>query len=651
MARIAMIRARRRDGQGMTVAAGDDPPQDAAVALALVFGLVWAGAAALIVALLATARIGSEAGGGGVDALAALRAWGFAAALMLAAPLTRRLRPGWDGVGAALVGGGLCLALVLAADLARLMDLLVAGVVLAGLAAIRGRPSPSRGAVVLAAGLGALGAVAHALRLAQAGYAHALATEQALLGGLHHDALFHAAIVASLGLGGTPSVGLDGWAPVAYHAASHRLVAGLAAWTGLTPLQGYSLFTPTLGLPVLLFLMGLFAAEAPGRVLRRPAAVLGAVALAVAVGAAQLGSFWLSESHMVGLWAALAALRLMARAPSPTPFGTAAALGTLAALTLAAGLAKVSAGAVLGCGVAAFAVMRASTVAGAAAGALAGLGAAAAATALTRESAAAAGDALGLFDVWRRFDDEAATHLALTAVILALVVRGVRRRDGEAPFAAAVGGMAAAALAALSLLRLPAGAGFYFGDVGLWAGLALVARGALQLERFAPPPRVATGVAAAALAAGLLGHEATLEAPRKLADLRAMAASGAVGATPFGRIAAAVARDPRIDGVSVAPDVTAFWSTHRVCWAAGMITPATARRPMLEGLPPPGSGCAITPYYGFADYDPAVSTARAHDAASLCAAASARGMARVLRLTGDGALSVTDCALSGDGPS
>lgn len=133
------------------------------------------------------------------------------------------------------------------------------------------------------------------------GYAHLFADVAAYNGTLHRDTLFHAAIINMLAHFSTPSTGLDGVQPLAYHVGVHRWLAGSQ---GLAP--GHAPMLLAIGMQVALLPAVFFAwALAISLLLRRPIGLLFLLGLAfgslLTLGCFVWDPYLLSESYAFSL--------------------------------------------------------------------------------------------------------------------------------------------------------------------------------------------------------------------------------------------------------------------------------------------------------------------------------------------------------------
>lgn len=133
-------------------------------------------------------------------------------------------------------------------------------------------------------------------------------------GSLNMDSLFHAAIAAMYKNYGIPSLGLDGLVPVGYHTLSHKVMAGLATFSGLDVLATYAHLSFVLGPMLLAFsLAGVAVQVKPklsfGFALTSVALMMVTVpSLLVFREAAFWDSYLASESYLLSLVMFVAAL-------------------------------------------------------------------------------------------------------------------------------------------------------------------------------------------------------------------------------------------------------------------------------------------------------------------------------------------------------
>ena len=230
--------------------------------------------------------------------------------------------------------------------------------------------------------------------------------------------------------------------------------------------------------------------------------------------------------------------------------------------------------------------------------------------------------------------------------IVVLLVPGVwvwTRNDGERRVQVEVlGVLALGSLVAGLVLRLGAGAAYYFLNVGVWMAIVIAAGGFLlpRLAAASWQPAM-TAVMIALVAAVILSSSdkrqagsrlialaSTIDArvqdlngvtpvsssapPRLFAflspgdSIRSGIADG-IRHTPGGRLdqrlIAAATGEVRVDAVYVPPADTAFWRMQKLCTAAPFFVPALSSLPMVLGLPPDKAECPVSAEtgYGFSD--------------------------------------------------
>lgn len=481
-----------------------------------------------------------------------------------------------------------------------------------------------------------------------------LGPEQAMLGLLHVDTLFHVALAKLLDGYGVVTLGMDGPVPTIYHVLSHRVIAGYGNWTDADLLVGYGVFQSAIAVPVMLGLLLQAAAqlfhENPRGMLAPPAAVLSIHLWLAFGGVVMWHSYYGSESYALSLWFMIYALLLLQRITIETTQTKAIALHFAVALCIAlAALAKISVGAVLACGVAAGLAAQSSfrplgLIRACAFGLLPAL------AVYWTQPVAADGDEplFKLFDFFRYA--EPATY----ALLFAGVISFLSYRHWPADRSRQVLGFALltgvyAGLCSSYLLNLPAGAHFYFSDPGSWMGLLVIPLLGLAPKWLLRRPESAQIVWAVVLLTVLLAlHDRKLRGVAMLTSItettRNRSADAAMGATVLthtrlGQIWSEFS-DPGIafDAVHVSAEYLDFWNGHSRCWASSFVFPALFGRPMMAGLPPEGAECDITPYYGFSVYDLEMSRAVPDITPDrICMRAQQHGFQNILWVSADNA--------------
>jgi hypothetical protein len=506
-----------------------------------------------------------------------------------------------------------------------LVTALVAAGVVAGLSGlVRNRDLPARdlaAALVLGGLLGAM----HLMLLVRMGYAHPLAMEAALHGLQHRDTLFHAAIVSSLRAGEAASLSLDGTVPISYHVFSHRIVAALADWLSVPSLNAYSLFVPILSGPVLVgtFLWSAGLLVAPPRQELGPArAQAGLTGLVLLAGVAGASNMWASESFMVGLWAVVGAAAAMHAATLPRSRW---AVLLLPAFVVIAGMAKISVGAVLACGVAAFVAHHGRWRIPALLGAVVAGPVPFLALSLSEgPDAPSDGGLISPFAFLFGMPESAVLLLLFAVVLTVAAFRAWPEDRARRSIAFGLGATLLSGVCAAFLVDLPAGAQLYFINPGIVAGMLLVpALGLAPRWMLRGPARRTAGLVAAGVVVVILVEAQPLEGLARLRDL-----SASLDAPP--PLAPMMTAAASADAVHFAAGSSAVWQLSSVCWTSAFAVQAIAGKPLLMGLPSERNGCAPSPYYGFADYDPSRSAARPLDDGALCTAARQRGYDRIL---------------------
>lgn len=506
-------------------------------------------------------------------------------------------------------------------------------------------------AVTAGAGLGA----AYFLIVNTKGYANVLSLEQTLVGLQHRDTLYHAAMAAMIANYGVASTGLDGLMYVPYHILSHVLIGLAGRWMGVAPIESYYLVPHIVLVPLLLF-----ALSAATLWLWRPRCVTAAGPLAVLVPVGLLGvveigdwaSYLVSESYCLALIVLLLALPLlleMMERPHDTRGLMRCATVGLAGLALF--LAKNSVGAIF-LAAAAFALVRTR---GVQVGTLVKLGLPLAIPAglgilATYQTAYTHWSLIKPLHFFTTFPKVAYINLAAIGLVLLPAYMLWRYADTTRRYAIELLALLAAAGLSIGLLvRIDAGAAYYFLNVGTWMAIALAA-GVLIIPWFAERMAPALSVGAAGLMAigafvaqpqlrdsgpefrvllsqigaraevpGAQSAEAspsglwaTLFSPTDPQRARvAAAAQRSVGGEMIRALGRARARSWHDRVVYVPPNNRRFWGLHEVCTAQPFTVPATIATPMIHGLPPDETACPLVQHQGYG-YDFYPKTARSH---------------------------------------
>lgn len=571
-------------------------------------------------------------------------------------PATGLMR--WSLVGVTLSLGLVILpplraAILLVAGMAAIVlfagrfgGLILDGAVIAGLAAVAAAglsrlEFPPPGQVVMA-GVAALVLSAFtALGLYGRLYANPLAVEMALAGLLHHDTLFHAALVQSLNAIGETSVALDGYVPLAYHDFSHRVIGALAGWGGLSPLQAYGHVLPLVGHPLLFAsVIAMWRAVCPAGF-----SVwnwLTPLAIAAILANVDWGSYLVSESYLFSLVFLCMAVALVA------PPRSSVALGLVAVLVALASLSKISVGAVLACFVVAAVFLRAPSLRSAAAALLAGAMPFLAVFFSNRIDEGASEPILGLFAFFDAAPEQAVFHLiwAIGVTVYAMRAWPGDRETRALSLSLLVGVWAG--ICSASIVNLPAGAAYYFMNVSFWLGLAAIGA-CFHAARYRPARFAGTGsrnggrLTWAVLVLGCVGQVVSEGWPASFRDISAEIAAldesrlSGDAAYPVVRVFDAIAAHDGFDAVFISPGLDGYWSSFRTpCLGPSLAAAAFTEHPLMMGLAP--EPCVLTPYYGLASYR--AETSRARDLGrpdEICAEAGIRGFQRVLVIDRDGA--------------
>jgi hypothetical protein len=512
------------------------------------------------------------------------------------------------------------------------------------------------------------------------GYAHLFVPEAALLGTAHHDTLYHSAVASMLTKFGAISAGLDGPVPHIYHAMSHLWLGGLASWLEVPTIHVYYIGPQVVGAPLLIFALAVatFSLWQPSQAKSPLLLVLLPVALLFVVDAWDWYAYLDSESYLFSLSLFLLTLPLvfeLANRKSASVSILSAVTAVLAcALTVAT---KVSVGTILAAALA-FAIAR-PLLDQLSLRMLAALGVALTIIALGILLLTGYGKAiLQLIEPWQFvhfYPDVAYANLAVTLAALGLAALlyfwsdRSRQRILETVLVLLV-----ASVVPAMLLFYPAGAQYYFLNVGTWLGIVLFAGAVLlplveRLDRpwVAVPVVLLVGVVALAATPKKAGSVRSFH--RLIATLNAQAAKGKLSdETESGQAEGELLsertahREPSsfeqlnslatnlestfggrlkrtLDGanlsaatsvlVFVPPSLMEFWTLNQVCFADSFLIPALFGVPMLNGLPPLQAGCGPLTDYGFDAYSPASHSTELTDE-QICAKSVKLGFEEVL---------------------
>ena len=479
-------------------------------------------------------------------------------------------------------------------------------------------------------------------------YGSVFSPEQMLVGTQHPDTMFHASLAGMLGRFGVPTTGLDALVPIHYHFLSHTMIGVTGRWIGVAPIEAYYLVHQVLNLPLLFF--SLTAAtfwlwRPDGTAADGLVALVAPLLLLLTFERWDWGSYLVSESYALSLSLLLLTLPLVMelherpRIARPVVRFVALAIGGMAIM-----LAKNSVGVLFAGGVL-YAVIRSNgltlkrlTVAIVTAAVLGAIG-----LRLTMSNAYSGTSAIEWLHFVHAYPDAAWPNIWTIVVLLVPGVWVWTRNDGERRVQVEVlGVLALGSLVAGLVLRLGAGAAYYFLNVGVWMAIVIAAGGFLlpRLAAASWQPAM-TAVMIALVAAVILSSSdkrqagsrlialaSTIDArvqdlngvtpvsssapPRLFAflspgdSIRSGIADG-IRHTPGGRLdqrlIAAATGEVRVDAVYVPPADTAFWRMQKLCTAAPFFVPALSSLPMVLGLPPDKAECPVSAEtgYGFSD--------------------------------------------------
>jgi hypothetical protein len=527
-----------------------------------------------------------------------------------------------------------------------------------------------------AVGFGLLAGISYFVLVNSRAVASVLTPEEAIIGTLNMDTLFHSSIANMLVQHGKLSIGLDGFTPISYHFLSHIWLGCIGLWLGTSTPVAYFVGMQVVAIPLLFFNLALAV------YLLRPAGerlANGALIVQLPVLLLLLTEIWgwtsylISESYLLALNMFLPALPLLAEMARTKDRKRlclqTACLGYAGVLI---GIAKVSVGAVL-LPATGFLLFRQLALP---ARRLVQLGVPALIVGALVAFAAfrSFGGSTKMVDPLsfvREYPDGAWPNIVANLVLIIAAVTVWRhgtasdRKCAETFAFIAVAG----AIPAL-LLNILGGSAYYFINIGTFAAAVFVSAygGPILLARLPRASRPEFVLAAMLLVA--LGTNQKLKSPLAFADMFAeieLRTSGYLGdgvkpapthlgrlaelLSPLGRVRRALAADqerlPRAQAletlinagltqtpnaaVFVPPENTRFWSFYRDCRAVSLFIPAMLGAPMIRGLNGEAPGCWREPGYGFPAYGPdAVSQPSTDD--ELCGRAQKWGLRTVFVL-------------------
>ena len=540
--------------------------------------------------------------------------------------------------------------------------------------AVRARRNPRWTSAVA---YGAIAGLGYFLLINSRGYATVLAPEQAAAGLLHMDTAFHAAVANMIVHHGEISTGLDGFVLLKYHVLSHIWLGCVALWLGVTTLEAYYVGAQIVAIPMLLFSLALatyLLRPAETRRYADPALIVLIPLLLLCIsdvwGSA---SYLVSESYFVAMIGFLLALPLLAEIAEPTQRPVLAQQTVALAVVIAViTFAKISVGLIFmtAC---AFLIWRRL---GMTVSSLVKL-VAPALLLLMLLAYLWFGNAdvyllkLNLLGFLDEYPDSAWPNMVANVVLsIAAVLIWIQGTLRDRRCAETFAIIAVAASVPPLMLDIPGGSGYYFINVGTFAGIVLIAAyGGAFLERqhagFVRPAFVLIAILAATFAS-----EERADSARKFAtafgDLRSRIrelngeAQGEYlraryqifallvpGHPDRKALASDVKRTPGAQSrhtlssmgltadaeaaVFVPPDNVAFWTLYTDCRSVPFFIPAALGAPLLRGINPSALKCQNGPYYGYSAYSPdAVSQPTAD--AELCVRATKWGLHTVFVL-------------------
>ena len=605
--------------------------------LSVMFGIVWTIAAGLLVWCLRIPVMGHTLSLTAVDII---RAVILTTALILILPLAANFskRTGHSVVVAQAGFWGLIFILWLLRMMASIaFDLIVLGVVVIGLLKLFDKATIRNWSALWISFAAILMSIFHIFLLMETGYSHPLAVEAALLGQQHRDTLFHASIAAFLSKSGVPSSGYDGIVELSYHILSHHFVSGLSDWTNVVPLNGYVLFLTIMGGPLLitqLFWTSAVIGSLPRRETTVSLSIIEILIIILFFGELAIKSFWLSESYIVSLWALLGALAIMGTSKPAKLFDLIIVIVSLAILVFIASLAKISTGAVLACGVAAYLFsLNGFRLQSLLVAALVGFIPFVIVMILAPVDSGHADETfIKPFATLMQYTGRTTMYIIFVAIFFSITFRYLGRDKNTLPVQLAIWTIMLASIACSMIIYLEGASALYFADPAIWAGLCLLSLFRMKpiwigRNRILRNSLVGLALIVVAYSLGVSGWNGLSKYQNNLEQIEKFNTgkdpSNIVAALPLGKI---VLSAFLTDGVFVPPSVKEFWKISPQCWSTIQVVPAISSTPLLMGLPSSESGCVTSRFYGFGEYSQITSAQQEMNDHDVCARAKERNM-------------------------
>jgi hypothetical protein len=529
---------------------------------------------------------------------------------------------------------------------------------------------------LMAVGFGLLAGLCYFVLVNSRAVASVLTPEEAIVGTLNMDTLFHSSIANMILKHGVLSIGADGLLPVSYHVLSHIWLGCIGLWLGTSTPVAYFVGMQVIGIPLLFFNLALAV------YLLRPAGERladGALVIQFPILFILLTEVWgwmhyfVSESYLLALNMFLPALPLLTEMARTKDRGRLLLqAGCLAVATVLIGVAKVSVGVVL-LAATGFVLFRQLALPRRLLIQL-GLPALVGAALIVLFAFRAFNGSLHMvhpFSFVREYPSGAWPNIV--AILALLIAVNAIRRHGtasdkiSAEVFAVIG--VVAALPSL-LLDIHGGSAYYFINIGTLVAAVVVSAygGPLLVGRL--PGLVKPGIVLVAMLLIALGTREKRRSPLEFADMFAemeLRTRGYLGdgirpaSTHLGRFAellspggdvrrmfaSEVERLPRAQvlqtllsaglaetpdaAVFVPPENTRFWTTYRDCRAVSLFIPAMLGAPMIRGLNGMEARCWREPDYGFQVFGPdSVSQPSTDD--ELCSRAQKWGLRTVFIL-------------------
>jgi len=536
-------------------------------------------------------------------------------------------------------------------------------IVAASLVVIIGRrPVPAWQDVVAGVAFAAMFTFYGFLTVNAMGQATVLSPEHALTGSLQQDTLYHSAIASMFQTFGVPSTGLDGIPLTHYHTLSHIWLGNVAGEIGLNAVFGYFLGKQIVLLPLLFFSIAVATKSMVYDQSSRAAglaSVVFPIALLLLLGLVDWNSYFVSETHIVGLIFVLLGLPLLVALTKqfhePVPmasFVVACLIGLMACAS------KVSSGGVFLAGFY-YLMVRSRKL-----------------TLLQYAMLALFGSlvlwilkAFFLPDAHVAQSKLAPFHFLFTYVVVAIanlvpiLVAGVicvlrwQKRENR-PLQEVLLVMLAASTVPALALKVDGGSAYYFLNIGTWIAVAVIAASLVRIVSQHWARQV--GVAAVVVALLLMGTDLMLRQTLQrfsssLVQLQGLAMPGGgsgeamsitdrLETTPLGRLTATVERNRDKGPAPIVMIEPELWDMVPFsCPSAPFFVPAYLGLPLLVGLQTAAAKCELEAHYSFPDYGQQSPPQSDLGDDEICALAISRDFARVIYVETLDKARILDC--------